>query len=114
MNPNSINKILGYVLLIIGLLLIVMPIYQTYNIFLGKSLPPDIFKSQELAINQNAGPTDLQKQIENTFIKILPVESINKTLDLTAWSLLVVIFIFGGKQISEIGIKLIKINQQPN
>lgn len=112
MNPNSINKIIGYALLIVGLLLIIMPIYQTYNIFLGKSLPPDIFKSQELTINQNVSPMDVQKQIENAFIKILPVESINKTLDLTAWSLLVLIFIFGGKQISEIGIKLIKVNQQ--
>ena len=39
------NKAIGYVLLIIGMLLIVLPLWQTYNIFTGKSVPAQVFAS---------------------------------------------------------------------
>ena len=74
MDAIKINIIMGYVLLIAGLLVIIMPIYQTYNIFIGKSLPPEILKNSMTAQpNQNVGSLDFQKQKENAFIKIMPI-----------------------------------------
>jgi hypothetical protein len=101
------NKIIGYVLLLAGLLLILVPLFQTYQIFTGKSLPPQVFKTETVTANPNAG-FDLQKQMQNAFIAILPLALINNTLNLLGWLTLMVILMFGGGQLANIGIKLIK------
>lgn len=109
MNTTTTNKTIGYILLAAGLLLIILPLYQTYNIFSGKSLPPQIFKNEnQLELHQNVSQYDFQKQIENSFMKVLPVDAINQTINLVAWGILTSIFIFGGNRIAQIGIKLIK------
>src|SRR3989344_7401689 len=112
MNSNTINKLMGYTLLVIGLLLIVVPLYQTYNIFVGKSLPPDVFKSQKIILpNQNllpqtdSKPLDLQQQLQTAMKNILPIDLINNTLNLVSWLILMWILIFGGSKITDIGIK---------
>lgn len=103
------EKLFGYGLLVVGLLLILLPLTQTAFIFFGKALPPQIFTRPEaLQLNQNVGSFDFQKQIENAFIKILPVDLFNSVLNLISWLILMWILMFGGKQIADIGIKLIK------
>ena len=103
------HKTIGYILLIIGLLLIVLPLWQTYNIFTGKTLPAQIFmKPVALTIDKNISPTDIQGQIQNALIKIIPIDSINNALNLTSWLLLMYILIYGGGKIADIGVKLIK------
>lgn len=103
------SKIIGYVLLIIGLLLIVGPLWQTYNIFTGKSLPPQVFiKPVALQVDEKASLLDVQKQMQNALIKIIPIDFINNTLNLATWLLLMWILIYGGGKIAEIGVKLIK------
>jgi len=103
------NKIIGYVLLTIGLLLIVIPLWQTYSIFTGKSLPPRVFtKPVSTKVNENVSVTDVQGQIQNALIKILPLDVINNTLSLISWLILMWILIYGGGKIAGIGVKLIK------
>jgi hypothetical protein len=103
------NRIIGYFLLIIGVLLIALPLWQTYSIFTGKAQPAQIFaKPAALAENQNVSPADIQGQIQNAMAKVMPVDSINNTLNLAAWLLLVWILIYGGGKIAEIGVKLVK------
>lgn len=103
------NKIIGYILLFIGLLLIILPLYQSYNIFSGKSVPPEIFKNQKMSpTNQVNNPLDLQQQLQKAMSNVLPTDSINKTLNLISWILLMWIFIFGGSKIAGLGILLIK------
>jgi len=104
----ELNKIVGYVLLTIGLLLIIMPLWQTYNIFIGASTPAQIFKKPvTLQVDNKASPTDIQKQMQNAFIKVLPLDLINSTLNLASWLILMWILMYGGGQISGIGVKLI-------
>ena len=50
----------------------------------------------------------IQEQIEKQLEKLLPKDTLPKLLNLVAWSILAGILIFGGSQISNIGIKLIK------
>ena len=103
------NKTIGYVLLIIGVLLIALPLWQTYNIFTGKSLPAQVFtKPVSVKVNEDVSALDIQGQIQNAFIKILPIDSINNTLNLMSWLLLVWILIYGGGKVAEIGVKLLK------
>ena len=103
------NKVIGYVLLIIGILLIVFPLLQTYNIFTGKALPAQVFsKPVALQVNEKVGALDIQGQIQNAMIKIIPIDFIDNTLNLTSWLLLMWILIYGGGKIADIGVKLIK------
>ncbi len=110
----DINKIIGYILLLAGLLLIVVPLYQTYTIFTGKGVPPQVFKTQTVTppATQSNNPFDIQQQMQKALISILPIELINNTLNLTSWIILLWILMFGGGQIANIGIKLLKIPRE--
>jgi len=101
--------VIGYILLIIGVLLIALPLWQTYNIFTGKSVPAQVFaRPASLQINQNVGALDIGGQIQNALIKIIPVDFIDNTLNIGTWLLLGFIIIYGGGKIAEIGVKLVK------
>lgn len=103
------NKIIGYVLLTLGVLLIILPLWQTYSIFTGKTMPAQVFaRPVALTVNPNVSALDIGGQIQNSLIKIIPVDLIDNTLNLTSWLLLMWILIYGGGKIADIGIKLIK------
>lgn len=108
-----INKIIGYILLLMGLLLIAVPLYQTYAIFTGSSLPPQVFKVPA-PVNPSAGanPFDIQQQVQKGVMAVLPIELINNILNLAGWMILMLILIFGGKQIAYLGIKLLSIKEE--
>jgi hypothetical protein len=107
------NKIIGYVLLLVGVLLIVGPLWQTFNIFTGQATPPQVFmRPPSLKVNNNVGALDIPGQVQNALIKILPVDFINNTLNLITWLLLMWILIYGGGKIAEIGVKLLNGNKQ--
>lgn len=109
MSFQSINRTIGYSLLIVGMLLIVIPLFQVYNIFINKAGAPEIIKTQQSRLNENVGALDMQKQVENALIKIIPIDPVIKTINLIIWFILLAIFMFGGKQIASIGIMLLKI-----
>lgn len=110
MTTEVINKIIGYILLCAGLLLIVVPLYYTYTIFVGKTLPPQVFMSTPTtpAENQPNNPFDLQQQMQKALVNILPIPLINNTLNLGSWMILMSILVFGGGQLANIGVKLVK------
>lgn len=114
-----VNKILGYILLAVGLIIIIATCWQSYNIFTGKVVPPQIFKTEEYLAStpsKNLNVQDLQKQMEsliekeisNQFKQILPENAISQILNLVSWSVLSWILIFAGGVISSIGAKLLK------
>jgi len=112
----NFTKILGWVLLLAGVLIIVWTLYSSYNIFTAKASMPEIFEvGKEEALPQKEGAGDLQTQMEEMIEEqlkgILPVDTLPKILNLTIWAMLAGILIFGGAQISNLGIKLIKIKQ---
>jgi len=113
---NYATKILGWVLLLAGVLIIVWTLYSSYTIFTGEAVMPEIFEmGEEKVLPQNGGTQDLQAQMEEMIGEqlkgILPVDTLPKILNLTVWAMLAGILIFGGAQISNLGIKLIKIKQ---
>lgn len=109
----NFTKILGWVLLIAGVLIIVWTLHSSYNIFTGEAAVPEIFEMEkEEALSQKGGTTDIQAQMEQMIGEqlkgILPAGSITKLLNLIIWSMLAFILIFGGTQLASLGIKLIK------
>jgi len=109
----NFTKILGWVLLLAGVLVIVWTLYSSYNIFTAKAAIPEIFEmGKEEALPKKGGTQDLQAQMEEMIGEqlkgLLPTDTIPKMLNLAIWAMLAGILIFGGAQISNLGIKLIK------
>ncbi|KKP33313.1 MAG: hypothetical protein A2312_04875 [Candidatus Staskawiczbacteria bacterium RIFOXYB2_FULL_32_9] len=115
-----INKILGYVLLIIGLIVIFGVSWQSYNIFNGKIPAPEIFSAQggkvqledKLAV-KNPNSLDLQAQLDITIQKqlkdMIPADILPKILNLISFSMFAGILILVGSSLAGIGTKLLKI-----
>ncbi len=57
---------------------------------------------------ENDRGSDIEKVIREQLKRILPTKTIIGFLNLIAWSIFSAILIFGGAQISTLGIKLIK------
>lgn len=107
------NKIFGWLLLIIGVGIIIWILFFTYNIFNAKTSAPEIFKTEESLELETTIDLDIEEELEVEKIleeqlnQILPTDSIINLLNLISWSILAGIMIFGGGKISFIGIKLI-------
>jgi hypothetical protein len=117
---NLASKIFGWVLLLGGVLIISWTLYSSYNIFTAKDEAPEVFKVEKEITRtpvttqgkHPATPAELQKEMERMvgeqLKSILPPDTLPKFLNLVVWSMLAFILIFGGTQISSLGIKLIK------
>ena len=86
---------------------------SSYNIFTAKAELPEFFPSpkEEIAIKKEAGQdiqAQMQQMIGEQLKEFLPADTIAKLFNLAVWSMLAFILIFGGSQISGLGIKLIK------
>ena len=120
MNPKNI---VGWVTFLAGILIISFALYSSYNIFTGKSSVLEFFKIEEkvtqapapssggggkLPTSPEALQQEIGKMIGEQLKGILPVDTLPKILNLFVWSTLAWILIFGGAQISSLGIKLLK------
>lgn len=108
------NKILGYTLLVIGLALIIFSLWQSYNIFYGKSSAPFLFVTPVASQNQQnllglqaISQEQIEKAIQQQIGQVIPFGDITKVLNLLSWSLFAFILIIAGGAISSIGVKLI-------
>ena len=113
------KKIIGWVLLGFGVLIIFWTLYSSYNIFIAQKPAPEIFKPpkiEETPIpqqNQNnfLSIEDIQqtigKTIEEKLKNIIPPELLPKIFNLLSWSIFAGILVFGGGKISGIGIRLL-------
>jgi len=110
---NMATKIFGWALLLAGVLIIIWALYSSYNIFTGEAVIPEIFETaQEEDLPSGQGAEDLESQMEKMIGEqlqgLLPSDTIPKIFNLAVWAMLAGILIFGGAQISNLGIKLIK------
>jgi len=107
------NKIIGLILLFLGLLIILYPLYQSYNIFTAKTAAPQIFKVTVPAVEEAPKKTstpqqDMEKALGEQFQKLMPSAFLPKIMNLVSWSIFVSLFLLGGSKISTLGIKLLK------
>ncbi len=109
----NLTKIIGYILLLLGLGIIIFTAYSSYQIFTGKSQVPQIFYSSSKTASQNQ---TIQNQIENALQNqlnnIIPASSISQIMNLISWAILAAILIFAGGHISGLGIKLLGVKKE--
>lgn len=134
MNNTAVEKILGSILLLIGLSIIGAGLYLGINIFIKAQAPPEIFKpiaasdtaiipanpAQNLPKNINEiNPAELQKMIGGNLINpemiksIIPPEIFNytpKLMNLTVFSIFLWVLITAGAKVASLGVALIKSN----
>lgn len=106
------TKIFGWFLLTAGLLIIFYSLFSSWNVFTGKSQPPQIFKVEKTTLISPTTQTEaeeiIQEQLQKQFQEMIPSDSIPQILNLISWSILAGVLIFGGTQISGLGIRLLK------
>jgi len=104
--------------LIAGLIVICWALLSSYNIFTGRTAAPEVFKidtkevppitQEKIPITPEEIQKEMEKIMEEQLKEILPVSFLPEILNLAVWSMLAFILIFGGSQISSLGIKLIR------
>jgi len=106
------TKILGWILLLAGVIIIVWTLYSSYNVFTGKVVAPEIFKIEEkkeaLLPKEGEVQAMMEKMLGEQLRAMIPADTVPKILNLAVWAMLASILILGGAQISNLGIKLIK------
>lgn len=101
----KIERILGFIILLAGIVVISFTLYASFNIFMANTMPPEIFKASEKTDISGGG---IEEIIQDQFSKLLPAKTIPTLLNLLAWSTFAGLVIFAGAQISFIGIRLLK------
>lgn len=109
-------KVIGWIILFAGIILTGWTLFSSYNIFTGKAAAPEIFGLPESEIETPSSKitgiqniqAEMEKMVGEQLRGLLPLDALPKILNLTVWAMLAWILIFGGVQISGLGIKLIK------
>ena len=109
-----ISKIFGWIMLLVGILIIGLTLNSSYEIFTSKAQVPEIFKTSTEGTSQSEEELnlfDIEEQLNKVIGEqlkgVIPINSITKLFNLISWSILAFILIFGGSQIAVLGIKLI-------
>src|SRR3972149_2643810 len=113
------EKLLGYVLLLIGLVFILVATFSIYRVLTGKSTPPKIFDVESPTFNLPTANLNVPEgvnlpegfavsQSNNNSIKIIPDEVYNTVLNMGINYLAMMFIASSGAKIAGIGIKLIK------
>ncbi|MEK9153645.1 MAG: hypothetical protein AAB723_03540 [Patescibacteria group bacterium] len=114
-----IKKIIGWLLLVAGVLAIVGGIWQSYQIFTNQAPSPAIFKlggeiEQGITSPQKAAQTQdefigqqMQQLLQEQLGKMIPADTIAKLLNLTVWSIFMGILVFAAGKIAGLGIQLL-------
>lgn len=113
----KIQKFFGWILLALGLVIVSYSLLNSFSIFTGKSEPPTVFgagEEKESAVSsktqnlQEEAAKLLEETLQKQLIGMVPLDALPRLLNLISWSIFAGILIFGGAQISFIGVNLLK------
>ena len=114
---KNMKKIFGWIILIIGILVIVWGIWTSYQIFTGQIPVYEVFTSETIEgtsladtkINLNLPMEEqIQQIIKDQIGQIIPQESMFKFFNLGAWWIFMMILMLGGGKLAIIGVNLLK------
>jgi hypothetical protein len=101
------NKIFGTILLILGVALILLGLYNAYSVFQGKTVLPQVFQDYSIESVDNT-QNEMQALLDTQLEKVIPAGSLLKMLNLIAWSIFTGIIFMAGSKIAMIGVRLMK------
>lgn len=93
------EKIIGYTLLILGVILLIFSIYEMVNVYTGNASPPNLFNLSDVSL-----PTDQA----GTTITLISGAQLSQLPNLFFWFILMGFLLFAGGKIASLGVSMIK------
>jgi hypothetical protein len=99
------NKIIGYILLLIGLVMIFYPVYNVYQVFKGQTLPYHLFSFKPISIDLS-NFVEGAPQNANLNQELVASDLLNKPLDLLAHVILMGFIASAGFKVASLGVMM--------
>lgn len=96
------EKVIGYILLAIGVFMILLSVYFMFSVFSGATAPPRLFNFPDIYITIPLPEGGSQN------VLLVPSEEINRIMAMLFWYLLMFFIMIAGGRIASLGISLIK------
>jgi hypothetical protein len=93
------EKIVGYILLAIGIIMIFFSVYEMMRVFTGGSPPPNLFNFSDISIQ-------MSEQAEETLL--VSGEELNKLAAMAFWYMLMFFIMWSGGKIASLGVSMIR------
>ncbi|WAM22689.1 MAG: hypothetical protein OI715_00920 (plasmid) [Candidatus Methanoperedens sp.] len=92
---------LGYILLIVGLIMIIGAVYSMYNVYTGaKPAPSVIHVNSTIAVPAGTGAL--------TITDFIPGPDLNWLINTVMWFVLMIFIVLAGGKIGDLGVQLIR------
>lgn len=101
--PKS-EKIVGYALLTLGIILILFSTYEMITVYYGNAPPPKLFELQDLSVSISGGGFTTTTASDS----VIPGAQLSQLPNLIFWFLLMGFLLLAGGKISSLGVNLIK------
>ena len=111
---DTLKNVFGYIFIAIGVIVIAATIFNAVQMFSGEKEFPQVFSSDEAMPTQNgdssSGGLDsiVEGLISDQINSILPENSVENTLNMTAWIIFAFFMVYAGGKIADIGFKFLK------
>jgi hypothetical protein len=103
----SSEKIIGYILLILGVLAIIFPSYSVYQVFTNRAKPVQLFKFE--GVNLDFGKlVEQPESSKNLKQELIAPEVLNDPMNLAAHVFLMGFLASSGLKIASIGVQLLR------
>ncbi|OIO14865.1 hypothetical protein COV53_06940 [Candidatus Gottesmanbacteria bacterium CG11_big_fil_rev_8_21_14_0_20_37_11] len=110
------EKIIGYTLIVLGLIIILLSTLNVYNVFTNRGEPIKLFNFSGISLNptqmisNNLPPeaTKIITQNQSNNVELIPADMLNKTSNIGAHLLLMGFLISVGFKISSLGTMLVR------
>lgn len=93
------EKIVGYVLLAIGVAMIFVSVYLMVQVFTGSSSAPDLFNFSDISFT-------MPEQTESSLL--ISGEELNKLAAMAFWYILMFFIMWSGGKVASLGVSLIR------
>lgn len=93
------EKVVGYVLLAVGVGMILVSVYLMFSVFTGASIPPLLLHFSDVSFPVPGG---------NETIKIASGEDMNRMVAMGFWYILMFFVMWSGGKLASLGVSLIK------
>ena len=96
------EKVVGYVLLAVGVVMIFFSVYLMFNVFTGASAPPSLFNFSDVSfpIPQPDGTSET--------VHIISGQDMNRMAAMGFWYMLMFFIAYAGGKVASLGVNLIK------
>lgn len=93
------EKITGYLLLILGLLIVAVSVFEIYQVFTGKQTPISVVKSSSVSV---------QLIPDSAPVEVLKASDIDRLTNLTLFYLLMSFIASAGFKVSSLGVQMLR------